>query len=149
MLTQYHACSAEHAGYDEYYAKPPYGIESKDLAESEQCAGHAANGCRVGRYFPPHVDNDTGHLYQQGGDENTTDKMVYVQVLHQPDAAKIAKDGDEVWHHSALALSQFYEGPALMSPVEVNKKCRKQNGEEIDQREHHQPVSHGQHAHIT
>ena len=36
-----------------------------------------------------------------------------------------------------------------MSPVEVNKECRKQNCKEIDQREHHQPVSHGQHAHIT
>ena len=149
VLTQNHAGGAHDAGHHQHQAKPPDGVEDENHGEGKQGACHTADGCRMGGNLPPHVDDGTDDLHQQGGHENAAHEVEHVHRLQQPDARQIAQDGDDVRHHATLAIAHFDEVPPLMLSIEVNDVGGQQDGEEIDDGDNLQSVDDGQKGQIA
>ena len=149
MLAQHHAGSAEDAGQDEHQAQPPHGVEPENLGKDEQGARHAADGRRVGRDFPPDVDDGANHLDEEGGKHNARNEMVDVQTLQRPHTHHIAKDADDVGAHAPPLLPQFQQRPPLRAAVKVDEEGGQQDGEEIDHGQHQKPIGHRQEVQIA
>ncbi len=149
MLAQNHAAGAYHAGNDDDQTKPPDGVEAQIIGKGKECAGHSANGCRMGGNLPPYVDECAEDLYGQCCHDDGTHEVRHVQLFHDVDAGEVADDGEDVWYHTLLAVSQFNEVPALIAAVEVDEQRGQEDGEQVDQYQHLDFVRPGKHVQVA
>ena len=103
----------------------------------------------MGAYFPPHVDDGTDNLHQQGGHEDADDEVEHAEPGEQACTAEIAEDGNDVGNHAALAMAQLDEVPPLIAAVDVDEAGGQEDGEEIDQDDYLQAVGYGQQCQVT
>ena len=135
MLSQNHTTRAEDACQDECQREPPHGIEAEKLSKDKQGSCHTANGGRVGRDLPPHINHRTGNLDEQGGCDDGHHKVWDMEKFHQINTEEVTEDTDNVGYDTSFFLSHVDEAPALMTTVEMN-----QYGREY----HCQQINHGQ-----
>ena len=140
MLTEDHPAGTQYACEDEHQTEPPHGIETEQLSKHKQRSCHTTYCCRMRGNLPPHVDQGTRHLDKQRCREDGTHKMRDVYQIHQVDAEEIAEDGDDVWHHTTLLMTEFDKTPPLITAIEMDEHRRQENGEHIHQREHLQLI---------
>ena len=136
VLAQNHAAAAHHSCEYEHEAEPRHGVEHEDDGECYECSCHAADGCRVGGYLPPHVYQCAEYLYDECRHEYVAHEMGNVEAVHHIVAGEVAEYGDDVGHHAAFLLSELYECPSLVMAVEVYDESGHEYGEEIHHCEH-------------
>ena len=149
MLTEYHATGAEDAGNEEDDAHPPDRIETEILGKGKESPTDSTDGCEMGGYLPPHIDEGTDNLNHQGCDDDGDDEMGYMHLHHDIDATEITENRQDVGHHATLATSEFDEAPTLIATIEVDEHRGQQDGEEIDHDEHLEFVNPWEDAHVT
>ncbi len=149
MLAQYHATRAKHSGYDEHHTQPKDWIEREYHREGGYRPGHTPDGSCVGADFPPYIDDGANYLYHQCNDEYARHEMGYVHTLHDIHTDEIAEDGDNIRHHTSLALTEFDECPALMVAIEGYEESGQEDGEDIHQSQHHHLIGQRQQTEVT
>ena len=90
--------------------------------------------------LPPHVDEGTDYLYEQGCRQDGSHEMGDMHHIHQVNAEEITEDGDDIRHHTALLMTQLYQIPALITTIEMDQHRRQQNREDIYQCQHLQLI---------
>ena len=110
---------------------------------------HSAYCSCVGAYFPPHIDYRADYLNHQCHYKYACHEMRYVHTLHNIHTDEIAKDRNDVWHHTALTLTEFDKSPTLVMAIETDEKRGKKDGEYIYKSKHHYLVRQWQKTQIT
>jgi len=138
VLSKNHSRRADQSCHDENQAEPPHGIERPFERIGDECAGKTADGRRVGRDFPPDIDDGADDLNGKRRQENAADDVRNVDGVHRVVAREIADDRDDVGHHSPLFRTDFVGMPALGEAVEADEQRRQENREDIRLQEHQQ-----------
>ena len=73
MLLENDAARPHQSCEQDGQTEPPSRIEVKQQGKRHQCACHPTDGCRVGRYLPPDVDERADNLDGECSDEDTAD----------------------------------------------------------------------------
>ena len=140
VLTQNHAACAHSSGQYEHEAEPPYGVEHEDEGESHECARYSTYGRCMGGYLPPCVDERAHNLYEQCRYEYANHEMRYVEQRHDVAACEVTHYGYDVRHGSPLLHSELMQGPSAVASVDTDEQCGRENGENVNQREHREFV---------
>ena len=75
--------------------------------------------------------------------------MGYMHTLHYIHAYEIAKDGDDIGHHTTLALAKFDEGPTLMVAIEGDEESGQKDCEDIHESENHHLIGQRQQTKVA
>ena len=108
----------------------------------------APSSC-VGAYFPPHIDYRADYLNHQCHYKYACHEMRYVHTLHNIHTDEIAKDRNDIWHHTALTLTEFDKSPTLVMAIETDEKRGKKDSEYIYKSKYHYLVRQWQKTQIT
>ncbi len=149
MLAQNHATGAHHACYDDNQTEPPYGIEAQVVGKGKQGTGHTTDGRGMCGYLPPDIDKGTHNLYGECCHDDGTHEVWHVQAFHDVDAGEVADDGEDVWYHTLLAVSQFNEVPALVAPIDVDEQGGEHDGEQVDHQQYLNLVRPREHVQVA
>lgn len=140
MLAENHTARAKHTGNDEHHTQPEHGIKGEHDGECGYRTSHTANGGSVGADLPPYIDDGTQNLYHQCNDKDARHEMGDVHALHDIHTDEIAQDGDNIGHHTTLALAEFDESPTLVVAIEGDEECGREDREDIHESENHHLV---------
>ena len=75
--------------------------------------------------------------------------MGNVHALHDIHAYEIAKDRDDIGHHTTLTLAKFDEGPTLMVAIEGDEESGSEDREDIHESEDHHLVGQWQQTEVA
>ena len=121
VLTENHPRRADQSRHNENQAEPPHGIERPLERIGDECAREAADGRRMGRDFPPDIDDGADDLNRQRRQENPADDVRNMDGVHRVVTREIADDGDDIRHHSPLFPADFVGMPTLRETVETDE----------------------------
>ena len=72
-----------------------------------------------------------------------------MHTLHDIHAYEIAQDGDDIGHHTTLALAEFDESPTLMMAIEGDEESGSEDREDIHESEDHHLVGQWQQTEVA
>ena len=72
-----------------------------------------------------------------------------MHTLHDIHTYEIAKDGDDIGHHTTLALAEFDESPTLMMAIEGDEESGSEDREDIHESEDHHLVGQWQQTEVA
>ena len=149
MLAKNHSARAKHTGNDEHHTQPEHGIVGEHDGECSYRTGHTANGGSVGADLPPYIDDRTEYLNHQCHNKYARHEMGYMHTLHDIHTYEIAQDGDDIGHHTTLALAEFDESPTLMMAIEGDEESGSEDREDIHESEDHHLVGQWQQTEVA
>ena len=149
MLAKNHSARAKHTGNDEHHTQPEHGIVGEHDGECSYRTGHTANGGSVGADLPPYIDDRTEYLNHQCHNKYARHEMGNVHALHDIHTYEIAQDGDDIGHHTTLALAEFDESPTLMMAIEGDEESGSEDREDIHESEDHHLVGQWQQTEVA